>query len=169
MYMCFLKFTISSRAATLDNAATFMTTDYTQCCAPQKKKAVDPPSTEPKKKKRKITTDPDYDPFKDREETDSPQPSTSGYLTPSNLPSKPVVAAKVPNIVSYVQNQIDPNKNFTLVPANTNSTSQTIKIGSTTFRPRTPNMSQPRPRYQVIAPISSNSGKFSKICCLNIY
>lgn len=135
-----------------------MTTDYTHCCTPQKKKAVEPPSTEPKRKRRKIATDPDYDPFKDRDDADSPQPSTSGYSSnASNAPSKPVVPPKVPNIVSYVQNQVDANK-ITL-PGNAVSTGQTIKIGSTTFRPRTPNATQARPRYQVIAPIP-NTGEF---------
>lgn len=116
-----------------------MTTDYTQCCPTQKKKATETPTGEPKKKKRKIPSeDPDYDPLKDREQSASPQPSTSGY---SSGPPKPSTTPKPPNIVSVLPAHVQASLNV-----NTNNTSN--KTVTTQFKPR----------IQVVSSTASNSG-----------
>lgn len=147
---------IFRRAATLDNATDFMTTDYTQCCTPQKKKATDTPAGEPKKKRqRKAPTDPDYDPYKDREETESPQPSTSGYKSVSNNSVTPNVT-----INSEPLKAVDSNKNISVTQLHTNSNASSFKIGSTTFKSRTPTFTQSRPKLQVNTPGALNTSKF---------
>lgn len=136
-----------------------MTTDYTQCCAPQKKKAPDTPAGEPKKKKRKIPTDPDYDPFKDREETDSPQPSTSGVnLVPTTM---------TPNSPSITSKASDSNKTE-VDQENTSANSASFKIGTSSYKPRTPTINQSRPRLQVITPVAANAGKFSSVIIITL-
>lgn len=130
-----------------------MTTDYTQCCTQQKKKAADTPAGEPKKKKRKTSTDPDYDPFKDREETESPQPSTSGYKSVPVNQSKLIAIQKNQNSLS--SGKIDSNN----IETNANAHNTSFKVGGITFKPRTSNFNQPRPRVQIISPVNANVGK----------
>ncbi|KAJ8976549.1 hypothetical protein NQ317_011813 [Molorchus minor] len=131
-----------SRAATLENATSFMTTDYTQCCLSQKKKYVDPHPSEPKKKKRKSSmNDPDYDPTRD---APSPQPSTStaksGDLEDATQKPVPILPKPIPTIT-----------------AGASTSGTTFRVGNTTFRPRQSTFSQPRPRVQVIGPTSGPS------------
>lgn len=120
-----------------------MTTDYTQCCPSQKKKATESPVGEPKKKKRKIPSeDPDYDPLKDREESASPQPSTSGY---TNVPPKPSTTPKPPNIVSVLPAHVQASLNV-----NTNTSTKTV---TTQFKPR----------IQVVSSAAHNAGQRPKV------
>lgn len=148
MFLCKIHlYTFHSRASTLENSTAFMTVDHTTCCAPVKKKAVDIPAGEPKKKKaRKTSVDPDYDPLKDREETDSPQPSTSGYKPPVQ---QNIVKPLEIKTVTCVQNNVNPNN--------------IIKVGNTTFKPRTPTLNQARPRVQVVTAGTINVGKYLKL------
>ncbi|KAJ8964025.1 hypothetical protein NQ314_005165 [Rhamnusium bicolor] len=126
-----------SRAATLENATTFMTTDFTQCCLSQKKKYTEPLPNEPKKKKRKSSVDPDYDPFR---EQDSPQPSTSGVK-----PQTAEAIGPVTKPVPILPRPLDPNHNAGVVTQVTSSNTL-FKVGNTTFRPRSSTFCQPRPR-----------------------
>ncbi|XP_018580112.1 formin-like protein 7 [Anoplophora glabripennis] len=127
-----------SRAATLENATSFMTTDYTQCCLAQKKKYVDPNMPEQPKKKRKKWVDPDYDPVMDLVDTSK-----------TNNVSPEIKASPSAKVVPILPKPSDPNLNAGVVQVTqTASPGGIFKVGNTTFRPRVSTLSQVRPTLQ---------------------
>ncbi|CAH1159527.1 unnamed protein product [Phaedon cochleariae] len=134
-----------SRVSSAEDPNAFLHTDYSRCCLPVKKKAVDTPTGEPKRKRRKNVEleDPDYDPLKEEEQVASPLPPASSAGANAATPAN---ATPGPSRLSALSPKSDePNK---VVTAQT-PTSTIARVGSVNIRPMG---SLQRPKVQVMGP-----------------